>query len=474
MTLQLFIILLYFVITIIIGIIAQRKSNSAATFHGMGLGVTTCVCAATGEWLGGSATTGVAEYGFDIGIAGAMNTITNALGIFVLAIFFVKMYRGYKSITVPGIIGKLLGDKAKKTSSWLLIFVMVAVGISQMIAAGSLAVSVMDINFKTAVASCAVVFIIYTLLGGMNAVAYTNVLHLMTMYFGAVVALVLALRNVGGYSVVTESLPESYFNFTTVGYPQLLSWTIASVLGACTAQAGLQPVFAAKSDRVARKASVITALIVAPFGILSALLGMTAKTMSLKGTLLNASGELVTVGKLALPTLMMTLSPLVGGILLASILAAVLSTVSPLILSSGTMYAKDIYALRHPGTSDKKLLLVSRAATAVAGVVMASLAIILNALNMRVLDIVYVGFTMRAALFIILMLAIKWKRTSERATIYAMIGTIVVGVFWVSYKAVTGHNPISTEFTETYAAIITAFVIIIVCSYIFPNKREIF
>ena len=53
MNLQLLIILLYFGVTIAVGVYAKKKSDSSSSFHGAGLGVMMCVAAGTGEWLGG-------------------------------------------------------------------------------------------------------------------------------------------------------------------------------------------------------------------------------------------------------------------------------------------------------------------------------------------------------------------------------------------------------------------------------------
>jgi Na+/proline symporter len=61
MSVQLLIILIYFAMTIAIGLYAQKKSKTACSFHGAGLGIVMCVAAGTGEWLGGTSTTGVSE-----------------------------------------------------------------------------------------------------------------------------------------------------------------------------------------------------------------------------------------------------------------------------------------------------------------------------------------------------------------------------------------------------------------------------
>ncbi len=445
-------------------------------YHGVGLGVLMCVCAAAGEWLGGSSTTGVSEYGFDFGISGSWYTIANGIGIIFLALCFAKLYRSMETVTVPGIIGKFLGVKARTVSSVFLTFVVMAVGISQMIAAGSLGMSLMGLDFNLSVVLFAVVFIAYTLAGGMKAVAYTNVLHLVAMYGGVILAIVLALSEVGGLQAVRETLPESYFSMTAIGGGKMSSWVVASLLGACTAQAGIQPILAAKDGRVAKRASVITAFVAAPFGLLTALLGMIAKTMSINGVLLDTGGKLVTSGKLALPTLMMKLSPVAGGIVLASILAAILSTVSPIILSSGTMLTKDIYqGVLRPQADDRQLVRVSRLTTAAAGVLCAGAAMLLNRFQIRVLDIVYFAYSMRGALFVIVLLGIYYKKTSGKGAVFGMLATAAVGAFWVVYNAVTGHFPVHPGFSETYVSILTALVATLVFSKLFnrsPPAKE--
>jgi SSS family solute:Na+ symporter len=479
MSIQVIIILCYFAITVAAGIWSSKRSKSSDAFHGAGMGVFMIVCASAGEWLGGTATTGVSEYGFDFGLSGTWYTIANGIGVIFLALLFAKLYRSLNTVTVPGIIGKFLGVKARTVSSVFLTFVMLAVGISQMIAAGSLGVSLIGVDFNAAVAAFAVVFIIYTLAGGMNAVASTNMMHLIVMYGGVILGIVLALSRVGGWegflsgiaSVEAVDQKANYFSMLSIGVPKVSSWVIASLLGACTAQAGIQPVLAAKDVPTARKSCILTAFVVAPFGLFTAVLGMIARVMSHNGTLLDTAGNIVTSGKLALPTLMMNLPPLAGGMVLASILAAILSTVSPLILAAGTMITKDLYqGVIRKNAEDRQVLLVSRITTAVSGVICSGLAILFNTYGIRVLDIVYFAYSMRGALFVVVLLGIYYKKTSEKGAIYAMIATALVGGFWVAYNAATGHFPIHPSITETYISVITAFISTIVFSRIFKGQ----
>ncbi len=462
MAIQLLIIILYFVITIAIGFYAKRKTTSSSAFHGAGLGVLLCVAAGTGEWLGGTSTTGVSEYGYTYGLSGAWYTIANGMGVCVLAIFFAKLYRSLDTVTVPGIIEKFIGKDARVVASVLLTFVMIAVGTAQVIAAGTLGVTVLGLNYVTSVIILGIGFIVYTLAGGMVAVAYTNVMHVVFMYGGVLVALFLTGSQIGGIGNIQNALPsEQYFNWMNIGPSKVYSWIIASILGACTAQAGIQPILAAKDVKVARKAAFVTAAVVAPFGIFTALLGMMAKVQFPQ--LANA--------KLALPTLMMSLHPIAGGIVLASIMAAILSTVSPIILACGTMISKDIYQrIMKPEAADREVLFVSRLITALSGVISIILAIVMYG-GTRILDIVYFAYTIRGSLFVVLLLGIYWKKTSSKGAVWAMLTTALVSIVWLIYNSIYGHYPIA-GLNETYAAVVTAFVSTILFSLIFVKPEQ--
>lgn len=283
------------------------------------------------------------------------------------------------------------------------------------------------------------------------------------MYGGVILALIVVSNQAGGWDSITNNLDkQSYLNPVGIGWPKVSSWIIASVLGACTAQAGIQPILAAKDIHVARKAALLTAGIVAPFGLLTVFLGMYAKVLFPE--LSNA--------KLALPTLMMALHPAVGGIVLASIFAAILSTISPIILASGTMFTKDIYARYHTNINDlddPKLLKVSRIATGSAGIICIAAAILMYG-STKILDIVYFAYTIRGSLFIILLFGIFWKKTSEKGSIYAMVTTGFVGLFWIIWRNQTGTYPLFPWLTETYAAVIAATVAVYIYSLMFKVK----
>ena len=493
MSAQLIIIIVYFILTVVIGVMSGKKTKSAAAFTGVSLSTMVIVCASTGEWLGGTATTGVSEYGFLYGLSGWWYTIANGIGVLVLGLLFAKLFRSLETGTVPGIIEKFFGVKARTVSCIILTFVMLAVGLSQMIAAGKLGESLLGIPFWISAIVFAIIFIVYTLAGGMNAVASTNVMHLFVMYAGVIIAVIVVVSKVGGFATFKENVDVlkaqgsggSFWNMFSIGGSKVSSWIIASLLGACTAQAGLQPVLSAKNAKQARKACIITAFVAAPFGFFTAFLGMAARVMFETDSTFLASIErtadgIKIAGKSALPELMMNNSvmhPIVGGLVLAAILAAVLSTVSPIILASGTMVTRDVYQrVLHPEASDEQVLKMGRITTAISGVICCVGAIFLWKAS-AVLELVYAAYSLRGALFIVVLFGIYWKKASGKGAIWAMWLTAVVAVAWVGFKLAVGHYPIvigNFPISETYAAVVVAAVCTIVFSLICkPSEIEI-
>ena len=484
MSVQLIVIIIYFAVTVLIGVLSGRKSKGSDSFVGAQMGLLAIVCASTGEWLGGTATTGVSEYGFNYGLSGAWYTIANAIGTMFLGLCFAKLYRSVDSVTVPGIIQQFFGKKARTVSSALLIFVMLAVGLSQMVAAGKLGVAILGLDFNVTCTIFAVIFIVYTLAGGMNAVAATNTLHLFVMYAGAILGVIMVVGKLGGWgefmagieAVEADALARgasntNYFSMFTIGGTKISSWLIASLFGACTAQAGIQPVLAAKDVPTAKKACIITAFVVAPFGFATALLGMGAKVLSFQGNLLDLNGINVVDGKQALFTLMMTLPGWAGGLILASLLAAILSTVSPIILSAGTMFTKDLYqGVFKKDATDKQVLFMGRITTAISGVICCVAAIALVNAS-AILDLVYAAYSLRGAIFIIVLFGIYTKFASSKAAICTMWCTGAVAVGWVAIKLIRGSYLISGV-SETYAAAAVAVIGSIIFSLIFKPTAE--
>lgn len=463
MNVLLIIVVVYLLVMVALGVFSYKKGNTSKAFHGANLGVLMCVAAGAGEWMGGTSTTGVSEYGYKFGISGAWYTIANGIGIMFCAFLFAKLYRSLNKPTVSGIMGHFIGERARTVSSVILLLVMLVVGVSQMVAIGSLGKALFDMDISLSIAILGAVVILYTLFGGMVSVGYTNTVHMIVLYAGILAAVIYSVVKMGGGKSFIDQVPEGYLSFTSIGGTKIGSWIVASVLGACTAQAGIQPILAARDEKVAFKSSVLIALIVAPFGILTAVLGIIAKIQFPE--LENA--------KLALPTLMQNMPTWIAGLVTAAMMAAILSTASPILLACGTLFTKDVYPKLRKNKANGNDLMVSRIVTAIAGVICVSFAIAMFNRS-AVLDVVYFAYSLRGSLFVILLFGIYSKKykPKEIPVIISMILTVFVALFWVIYKTVNGSYPISPAFSDTYAAVATALISMIVIKLFSKNDKR--
>lgn len=478
------IILIYFAVTLLLGFLASRRGQGHDSFVGAGMGVFAIVCVTCGQWLGGTSTAGCSECGFTYGLSGWWYTIANGIGMLMMGLFFAARYRRYNEVTIPGILEKLIGPRTRTVCSALLIFVTLAVGLSQMIAAGKLGESLLGIDFSLSCCLFAVLFILYTMSGGMKSVEATNKLHLGFMYFGILLAVVLAISKLGGWEGFSAELAAvdaaegtRHFSLSGMGVSEVVSQIAASVLSAGAAQASIQPVLAAKDPKTAKKACLIAAAVVVPFGFFTTLLGMAAKAMNHAGLLA------VTDAKLAYTELILSFHPVVAGLVLASVLAAILSTISPIILASATMFTRDIYA-RRPGRtpSDKELTRVSRIGTALSGVICCALAIVLVDAS-TILSLVKVAYTLRGVLFIAILFGMYWldrrtgrSRASDKGVCLAVLTTFAACIAWYIPHLVTGQYPLSIgsfAVTETYLGVFLACVTIVLFSRRFPRKETL-
>lgn len=480
MNVSIFIVIAYFAITMLLGVLASKKSRGHDAFVGSGTGVFAIVCVACGQWLGGTSTTGCSECGFQYGLSGWWYTIANGVGMLMMALFFAERYRRCGEVTIPGIIEKLIGPRSRTVCSALLILVMLAVGLSQMIAAGKLGVSMLGLRFDVSCCLFSVIFILYTMSGGMKSVEATNKLHLAFMYAGMILAVALAVARLGGWSsfagelaVVDAEEGTRHFSLSGIGASEVISQIVASVLSAGAAQASIQPVLAARDPASAKKACLISVFVVVPFGLFTTLLGMAAKAMNHAGLLA------VTDAKLAYTDLIMSFHPILSGVILASVLAAILSTISPIILASATMFTRDIYARRASAMPDERQLMrVSRIGTAASGVLCCALAVLLANAS-TILSLVKAAYTLRGILFIVILFGLFWvdRRTgatkaSDKGVCLAVLTSFAGCIAWFIPRLTGGQYLLSFgsfAVTETSLGVILACVTIVSFSRLFPR-----
>ena len=223
---------------------------------------------------------------------------------------------------------------------------------------------------------------IYTVFGGMRAIMYTATPQAVIILFGSFVITSIGLSKLGGWSelvTVTKANAENFALWRPLSDPNFpwLGVLIASpIIGLwywCTDQYIVQRVLSAKDLPTARRGALFGGLLKVWPVLIFLIPGMIGWALHQKGIIqlpfkIGVDGLPTDVidGDQVFPTLVKTLLPVgIRGLIVACLLAALMSSLASLFNSSASLFTVDIYEKLRPNSSAKHLLLVGRIATTV-------------------------------------------------------------------------------------------------------------
>lgn len=365
---QLLIIALYFFSMIIIGIISRRKNWSADDFFVSGRRYTTFFITGSllATMIGGSATVGMAGLGFSRGLTGAWWLLVGSIGLIILGIFFASKIRERGLYTLPELAEKQYGKTIALAISILVVLSWLGVIAGQIIAAGKI-LATLDIGSPELwMVLFTVVFVIYLVIGGQDAVIRTDMVQIGIIVIGVLAGLGGLIWQTGGVSFLINALPQDKLSFplsTSFSALDLISYIL--LIGSLYAVGPdiYSRLFCAKDTSTARKSAIWSALLIIPVAFAITVIGMYASVL-----FPNISPEQ------ALPAVIKDVfHPVLGGIVLAAIVAAILPSAT--MMSASTILTVDIAGKILKNSDAKHLLSLSRISTVIIG--MASLALAL-------------------------------------------------------------------------------------------------
>lgn len=257
----------------------------------------------------------------------------------------------------------------------------------------------------------AVVTILYTCIGGMKAVIYTDTAQWIILLTGLTfVTVPVTLYKIGGIKVLTEKLPPEFFTFTNISWLQVFNWMVTIIPIWLVGMTIYQRAFACRGEKEAKKAWYIAGFFEYP-------------VMAFTGVFLGMCSRVLFLGvepEMGVPTLIREILPIgVTGIVIASYFSAIMSTADSCMMASSGSLVKDIigkYFMKN--MSDKTEVRLSQLVTLIIGL----LALVLAARFTTVLNaILYAYSFMVSGLFIPTLGAYFWKRSSSAGALWGML-----------------------------------------------------
>ena len=288
--------------------------------------------------------------------------------VLILGWVFLPFYARAGVFTMPEFLEKRFDARARWILSVFSIVAYVLTKISVTIYAGGVVVSaLLGIDFWTGAIATVVLTGIYTGLGGMRAVVYTETLQAIILVIGAAALTIIGLNHVGGWESMKETVTPEYLNMWRSAsdpdfpWPSLLiASTITGIWYWCTDQYIVQRALTAKNIKEGRRGTIFGALLKLLPVFLFLIPGVIALTLKMRGELDWDSPDQ------AFPVLMSNLLPSgLRGLVAAGLLAALMSSLASVFNSCSTLFTVDIYKKLRPNTPEKKLVRTGQIATVI-------------------------------------------------------------------------------------------------------------
>ena len=448
-------ILVYLVGMIVIGYLNSRGNSSAGDFYlgGRKLGPLVTAMSTEASDMSAWLLMGVPGLALFCGVAEASWTaIGLALGTWLNWLLVARRLRTYSArldaITVPDFLARRFRDNTKLIESVgaiMIVIFFVPYTASGFVACGKLFNSMFGWGYVPTMIISAIVIVAYCTMGGFMAASVTSLIQSLVMTFALIVMLVFGIRTAGGWDAVVtnaRSVPGylSLFAGTSIdsASPGVYDGiTILSTLAWGLGYFGMPHVlihFMAARDKTMLKTSRRIATVWVVISLAAAtVIGIVGYAMvkagAIDGFASSSEAESILVRAAALMGQKGILFAVIGGVILAGILSATMSTADVQLLAAASGVTRnllqDVFGVK---LSEKKNLLAARLAVIAVAVVAVFFALDPNSSVFRVVSFAWAGFG--ATFGPIMLFALFWKRCNKVGAIAGMLSGGVMIFVW--------------------------------------------
>ncbi|WP_299729206.1 sodium/proline symporter PutP [uncultured Endozoicomonas sp.] len=439
--------LVYLAMMLFIGYWAwKRTSNSADYFlGGRTLGPWPAALSAGASDMSGWLLLGLPGYAFAAGFEAFWLAGGLLLGTWLNWLLLAKRLRVYSevagnSVTLPEFFTNRFRDTSKMlqmVSAFFILLFFLFYTSSGLVAGGKLFETVFGLDYTTAVVIGTLCIISYTLFGGFLAVSWTDLVQGLLMAAALLIVPIIAMQSFSGdqsMMAMLESKNPHLLDPWTSSAGEPLTWIAILSLVAWGFGYFGQPHILARFAGIRSKDDVPTARRIAVTWSGLSMAG--AMLVGMAGLLyLNSTGTTLADGETIFMVLVNAIfHPVIAGVLLAAILAAIMSTADSQLLVSSSALAEDFYkSVIKKDASSAQVMMMGRIAVIVIALVALFLAMDPDSSVLGLVSYAWAGFG--AAFGPALLISMFWKRMN---CLGALAGIIVGGVTVVAWKQLTG------------------------------------
>lgn len=451
-----FVLLPYFGVLMIIGIIGVKKAKSEKDFvlAGSRLGYYSHVGCLAAVIIGGAATMGSTTLGYNFGVSGLWFVSMMGFGIAALGLFVVNKIGGYEVFTISQLLGKRFGEGTQLISAIVTAIYTLMVMVTQVIGMGNVIHVLLGWSLIPSMIIGGGIVLFYTILGGMWSITLTDIIQFIVMTIGVFfIMFPFSVNSVGGLATLFSSVPEAHLSLTNIGWDRIFQYFLLYFFGLMVSQDIWQRVFTARNQKVAKRSAISAGLYSVLYGLVLSIVGMCALVL-----LPNLGDSQSAFTSLALEIL----PPGLLGLVLASVCSALMSNASGAIFASATLITNDIIKVYvKKDMTDKDIINTSRIVILGLGV----LAIVFSVWIQNILVALDMAYAiLSGAIFVPLIIGLYWKRVTSKAAFYSIIASSLVIFISFIIFGITSTLPI-------IYGLITGLVVIVGFTLIIPENN---
>jgi SSS family solute:Na+ symporter/sodium/proline symporter len=447
----------YLVILLTVGVFLAKYIKSKEDFLVAGRKLTAPVLVGTllATWIGSGDIFSVSDLSYHHGYSSLIGSAGGWLGI-IVAYFIAGRVRRFGQFTVPDILEARYNQWARLLATITTVIAYVVI-VSYQFRGGGWVINIITegkISYQAAMIIMAGFVILYTLTAGMLSVAYLDIINGIIIIGGVFLAVPFLISSAGGIETITTNLPtRAHPILGNMSLTTAMGYFIPTLLLALGNANMYQRFFSAKNEKEAKK-SVIGWVI----GVI--ILGIAIQSLAVIGSSMFKGLTKVEAGKIILLVAHKGVPLIIGCLLIAAIIAVVISTANSFLLVPATNVMRDIVQrFIKPKISDKSMVLGTRVTLVILGI----LSYLLIGFFPRILQAAYAAYTIYGAgLTPAIMATFFWKRATTKAGVISISAGMSVTVVWEVINKVTGHLPLGVP--AIYPALISSVVLLILVS----------
>ena len=419
--------------------------------------------------IGSEHVVGLAGTGFSSGTPLAHYEL-HAWIVLLLGWLFLPFYIRSGAFTMPEFLEKRFDSRSRWFLSVFSLFAYVLTKVSVTIYAGGIVVSeLLNLDFWVGAIGIVVFTGIYTIVGGLKAVVYTETLQTVVLIAGSIIITYLGFQEVGGWDQLTKTVievsPEHFNMWRPWDDPEfpwaglLFGGTIVGIWYWCTDQYIVQRTLAANNITIGRRGAIFGAYLKLLPILIFLVPGIIAYALTIQNpevfSVIDPETGLERADR-AFPMLVTTLLPVgLKGLVAGGLMAALMSSLASVFNSCSTIFTIDIYKQISPEKSEKFLVNVGKIAT----VVIVVLGIAWIPIMEKIGGGVMYQYLQNVQAYIappvttVFLLGIIWKRVNAQAAIVTLFSGLFLLILRLGSEIATNEGLIDSGFLFEFASI---------------------